>query len=215
VVVGDCLGYGVSGSPAKIIWMSAGEISAQHGPGLAGAIARRARRDLPFFGVALTVFVFDLITKALVRNNLALGESWPGDDWLVKFTHVTNSGAAFGILQNAGVFLIVTAVIAIGAIVFYYLFPPLEHGLLRIALGLQLGGAAGNLLDRVRFGEVTDFVDFPHYPEFNVADSSIVMGLLILAGFFVLNEGSMRRETLPPSPSPANGEGESVDERDG
>jgi len=67
--------------------------------------------------------------------------------------------------------------------------PPLEHGLLRAALGLQLGGAIGNLLDRLRFGEVTDFIHFPHYPAFNVADSSIVVGLVIIVGFFVLREG--------------------------
>lgn len=167
--------------------MPVGELGAQQ-TASNGSFSRRLKRDLPFFGVALAVFVFDLITKSIVRANLAIGESWPDADWLVKFTHVTNSGAAFGILQGQGLFLVVTAVIAIGAIVFYYLFPPLEHGLLRLALGLQLGGAAGNLLDRVRFGEVTDFVDFPRYPEFNVADSSIVIGLFVIGAFFLLTE---------------------------
>jgi signal peptidase II len=167
--------------------MAAGEIRVQE-PASKGPIASRARRDLAFFGVALGVFIFDLITKSIVRANLAIGESWPDDDWLVKFTHVTNSGAAFGILQGSGLFLVVTAVIAIGAIVFYYLYPPLEHGLLRLAMGLMLGGAVGNLLDRIRFGEVTDFVDFPRYPEFNVADSSIVIGLFVIGAFFVLGE---------------------------
>ncbi len=133
------------------------------------------------------MFVFDLITKSIVRSNLAVGESWP-DGWLVKFTHVTNSGAAFGILQGQGVFLAGTAVIAIGAIIFYYRYPPLEHGLLRLALGLQLGGATGNLLDRLRFGHVTDFIDFPRYPEFNVADSSIVIGLFVIGAFLFLSE---------------------------
>jgi signal peptidase II len=167
--------------------MSAGEVGVQQ-TAATGSIARRVRRDLPFFGLAFAVFIFDLITKSIVRRNLAVGESWPDEDWLVKITHVTNSGAAFGILQGAGIFLVVTAVIAIGAIVFYYMFPPLEHGLLRLALGLQLGGATGNLLDRLRFGEVTDFIDFPRYPEFNVADSSIVIGLFVIGAFFFLNE---------------------------
>lgn len=167
--------------------MQPGEI-AVHETGAKPTFAGRVRRDIPFFGVALGIFIFDWITKAIVRANLAIGESWPDDDWLVKFTHVTNSGAAFGILQGQELFLIVTACIAIGAIVFYYMFPPLEHGLLRLALGLQLGGAAGNLLDRLRFGAVTDFVDFPRYPNFNVADSSIVIGLFVIAAFFVLSE---------------------------
>lgn len=160
------------------------------------SLQRRLLKDAPFFLIAIGVFLVDQLTKSLVRNNLALGESWPNDDWLVKITHVTNSGAAFGILQGQGLFLTITAVLAIGAIIFYYRYPPLEHGLLRIALGLQLGGAAGNLLDRVRFGEVTDMFNFPHYPAFNIADSSIVVGLFVLVVFFVFNEG----KTSNPEP---------------
>jgi signal peptidase II len=151
-------------------------------------IIRRLRRDLPFFLIAGGVLLFDQATKSLVRGALAIGESWPSADWLVKITHITNSGAAFGILQGQVMFLTITAFVAIGAILFYYLFPPLEHGILRVALGLQLGGAAGNLLDRVRFGEVTDFINFPRYPAFNVADSSIVIGLFLIIGFFFLKE---------------------------
>lgn len=161
---------------------------AEQAPGRAGS---RLRRDAPFFLIALAVFTFDLVTKSVIRNNLAIGESWPSDGWLVKITHVTNTGAAFGILQDQGFFLTITAFVGMGAIVFYYAFPPLEHGLLRVALGLQLGGAIGNLLDRLRFGEVTDFIHFPHYPAFNVADSSIVIGLVIIVGFFVLREAQV------------------------
>ena len=158
-------------------------------PGFATAVRRRLVRDIPFFLVAAAVLGLDQLTKAVVRNRLVLGESWPSDDWLVKITHVTNSGAAFGILQGQGIFLTVTAFVAIGAIAFYYAFPPLEHGLLRLALGLQLGGAIGNLLDRLRFGHVTDFFHFSHYPAFNIADSSIVIGLIVIAAFFVLGSG--------------------------
>jgi signal peptidase II len=150
------------------------------------AALRRLKRDIPFFVVAGSILALDQLTKSIVRNNLALGESWPSEDWLVKITHVTNSGAAFGILQGQGAFLTITAFVAIGAIVFYYAFPPLEHGLLRIALGLQLGGAIGNLIDRLRFGEVTDMFHFPHYPAFNVADSSIVVGLVAIGAFLIL-----------------------------
>jgi signal peptidase II len=154
-----------------------------------GGFSARVRRDAPFFFIATAVILFDQLTKSVIRNNLTLGESWPNDDWLVKITHVTNTGAAFGILQGQGFFLTITAFVGMGAIAFYYAFPPLEHGLLRVALGLQLGGAIGNLLDRLRHGEVTDFISFPHYPAFNVADSCIVIGLFIIIGFFVLNEG--------------------------
>ena len=167
--------------------MTASEIGASRRAGFLGVVTRRARRDLPFFGLAIAVLLLDQLTKAAVRDSLAVGQSWP-HDWPVKITHVTNTGAAFGVLKGQGLFLTVTAIIAIGAIAFYYMFPPLEHGLLRIVLGLQLGGALGNLIDRVRFGEVTDFIDFPHYPEFNVADSSITIGIFVLAAFFLLSE---------------------------
>jgi len=167
-------------------------------------IARRARRDLPFFFVAGGVLALDQLTKSIVRNNLALGESWPSESWLVKITHVTNSGAAFGILQGQGAFLTITAFVAIGAIAFYYAFPPLEHGLLRIALGLQLGGAFGNLIDRLRFGEVTDMFHFPHYPAFNVADSSIVVGLVAIGAFLILGPSLMGKGREPDSDADAD-----------
>jgi signal peptidase II len=164
-------------------------------------VAARLKRDLPFFLLAAAVFGLDQLTKSIVRNGLALGESWPDEDWLVKITHVTNTGAAFGILQGQGVFLTVTAFFALGAIIFYYAFPPLEHGLLRLALGLQLGGALGNLVDRLRFGEVTDMFHFPHYPAFNIADSSIVVGLVVIIGFFLFFSDRLDRLDRPPDAS--------------
>ena len=168
--------------------MATTEAQIKDGGDSGGAMVRRMRRDAPFFLLALAVLGLDQLTKAIVRNGLELGEAWPAESWLVKIEHVTNTGAAFGTLQGQGLFLTVTAFLAIGAIAFYYIFPPLEHGLLRLALGLQLGGAVGNLLDRLRFGEVTDFVSFPHYPAFNVADSSIVVGLAVVVIFFVFSE---------------------------
>ena len=96
-----------------IISMSTTEAGAEHHAAWTALIARRARRDAPFFLVALSIFILDQLTKAIIRDWLAVGESWPDDDWLVKLTHVTNSGAAFGILQGQGLFLTVTAVIAI------------------------------------------------------------------------------------------------------
>src|SRR4051812_761082 len=149
----------------------------------------RLRHDAPFFLLAAVVVVLDQLTKGVVRNNLPLGESWPSESWLVKITHVTNTGAAFGVLQGQDAFLTVTAVVGMAAIVFYYAFPPTEHPLVRLSLGLLLGGAIGNLIDRLRFGEVTDFIHFPHYPAFNVADSCITVGIIVIAGFFLLIDG--------------------------
>jgi signal peptidase II len=172
--------------------MSASDTTTPRGSSAMPLVLSHLRRGAPFFLVAAAVFAFDQVTKAAIRDWLAVGESWPSDGWLIKITHVTNTGAAFGILQDQGLFLTITAVIAIGAIVFYYLYPPLEHGLLRVAMGMLLGGAAGNLVDRLRFGHVTDFIDFPRYPEFNVADSSIVIGLAVIVVFFLFFEQSQR-----------------------
>src|SRR5438067_2976646 len=121
-------------------------------------IRRRWRMDLLFFAIAGAIVTADQLTKWVVRSNLALGESWPHNGGMMKIVHVVNSGAAFGILQGQTPFLIVTSLLGLGAILLYYIYPPMEHGLIRLALGMQLGGAIGNFIDRLRLGEVTDFV---------------------------------------------------------
>jgi signal peptidase II len=79
------------------------------------------------------------------------------------------------------------AFIGIGAIYLYYRYPPFDHWVVPIAIGMLLGGASGNLLDRLRAGEVTDFIDFPRFPAFNVADSSINVGIaIIIIGYLLL-----------------------------
>ena len=153
----------------------------------------RSRRWWVLFLVAGIVFAADQLTKQLIRSHLQAGEGWPSLDWFVHFEHVTNTGAAFSILQNQGAFLIVTSLIGLGAIVLYFAYPPFHHPLLRVAFGMQLGGAIGNLLDRVRLGSVTDFIKFRYYPTFNVADSCIVVGVGILA-WFLLFRGTESRQ---------------------
>jgi signal peptidase II len=157
----------------------------------------RFRFDLLFFVIAITVLVVDQITKALVRHSLDRGEAWPNEDWFIKIINVSNSGAAFGILQGQTFFLVATSLVGVAAIVLYYMYPPMEHGALRIALALQLGGAAGNLSDRLRTGEVTDFIAFPHWPAFNVADSCISIGVVTILWFFLVFEGDRLRSPPP------------------
>jgi signal peptidase II len=140
-----------------------------------------------FFGSAAIVVALDQATKISVRTWLDRGESWPDADWPMRIRHVANSGAAFGVLEDQTVFLIVMAFIGLAAIYLYYRYPPFDHWVVPIAIGMMLGGAAGNLLDRVRAGEVTDFIDFPRYPAFNVADSSITVGIaIIIIGYLLL-----------------------------
>jgi signal peptidase II len=136
-------------------------------------------RRLLFLVAALVVLVLDQASKELVRALIDRGESWP-DSWPVRLHHVTNTGAAFGILKDQTGFLVVTTIIGLGAIYLYYRYPPFDHLVAPVAMGMMLGGAIGNLVDRVRLGEVTDFIDFPFWPSFNVADSSIVVGIAIL-----------------------------------
>ncbi len=138
----------------------------------------RLRRFL-FIGAALVVLALDQASKELVRTLMDRGDAWP-DGWPVRLHYVTNTGAAFGILKDQTGFLIVTTVIGLAAIYLYYRYPPFEHLVAPAAIGMMLGGAIGNLVDRLRLGRVTDFIDFPFWPAFNVADSSIVIGIAVL-----------------------------------
>ncbi len=175
-------------------------------------IVARWRTDLLFFLVAAAVVALDQFTKWLVRTNLALGESWPHHSTgFVRIIHVVNSGAAFGILQGQTSFLIVTSLIGLGAILLYYIYPPMEHGIIRLALGMQLGGAIGNLIDRVRVREVTDFIDIGRWPTFNVADASITISIIAVLIFFALQEADVAKKSHQPTarqPEDARGEDE-------
>ncbi|MCH7578175.1 MAG: signal peptidase II [Chloroflexi bacterium] len=138
-----------------------------------------------FLGAAVIIVALDQATKGLVRTFMDRGETWP-DGWPIRLHHVTNTGAAFGILKDQTGFLIVTTVIGLAAIYLYYRYPPFDHLVAPIAIGMMLGGAIGNLVDRVRLGRVTDFIDFPFWPSFNVADSSITIGIAVLLLGYVL-----------------------------
>ena len=136
-------------------------------------------RPVLFFAAALFVLALDQASKEMVRTFMDHGEAWP-DDWPVRLHYVTNTGAAFGILKDQTGFLIVTTIIGLAAIYLYYRYSPFDHLVAPVAIGMMLGGAIGNLVDRLRLGRVTDFIDFPFWPSFNVADSSIVIGIAIL-----------------------------------
>jgi signal peptidase II len=142
--------------------------------------SRQASRLRLFAAVAAIVVAVDQATKALIRGWLAEGEVWPADFDLLRLAHVENSGAAFGILQDAGVFLIASSIIGVAAVLLFLRSAPAEDHLYTAALALVLGGAVGNLIDRLFRGEVTDFIDPTHYPSFNLADSAIVVGVFAL-----------------------------------
>tara|TARA_Y100000758_G_C15942033_1_gene382735 strand:+ start:145 stop:642 length:498 start_codon:yes stop_codon:yes gene_type:complete len=129
--------------------------------------------------VPFCVIALDIFTKFLVVKFLMHGDVWPSESWPVQIIYVTNTGAAFGLFQEAGLFLILASIVGIALVSFYFLRPVLKNSL-RFALGLILGGACGNLIDRAIKGEVPDFIKFPEWPTFNVADSAITIGVVLL-----------------------------------
>ncbi len=136
-------------------------------------------------GVAIFVFVFDRITKMWVEQNIPLHEGRQVVGEYVRIVHTQNTGAAFGLLPERTTLLSVLSVVAVIAIVYYYRQFANSSPLVTATLGMQLGGAFGNLFDRVRQGYVVDFVDVglvpgPRFWAFNVADSSIVLGILFV-----------------------------------
>ena len=153
--------------------------------------------------IGLLVIALDQWTKAWVRNNLPLNISSNPVPWLdpiFTFTHTQNTGAAFGLFKNLGGVFVLVALAVILAIAIYYQQLASNSWLLRVAFGLQLGGAAGNLIDRLRFGYVTDFVDVRWWPIFNVADSSVVVGAILLAYYALFLDrpvGEVRTDQSP------------------
>ncbi len=150
--------------------------------------------------IAAVTLIADQTTKFLVATYLAPHGAWAPIPALSNFftiEYTTNTGAAFGLFKDWGPIFIGVAVVVIAAIIIYQNQVPQEAWLVRLALGLQLGGAMGNLTDRLRVGHVTDFIYFHFWPLFNVADMSIVAGVILLAL-------TMLREERKPSALASN-----------
>jgi len=141
------------------------------------------RDYLTLFAIGGAIIILDQITKTLVRMNLALGETWSPWEWLEPYARIVNwknTGAAFGMLPNLGDFITILAIVVAIAIVYYFPQVPREDWTMRLAMGLEFGGAVGNLFDRLTIGWVTDFVSIWRFPVFNVADLSITLGVIVL-----------------------------------
>ncbi len=136
---------------------------------------------LKVLSVSSLVVMVDRLTKYILFRNLSEGESIRVVPGIFHITLVLNSGAAFGLFKGRSVFFTVSTVIVIAFICFYIIRGGCKDLLMLTALGLILGGAAGNLIDRVLFGYIIDFLDFRIWPVFNIADASITIGAVILA----------------------------------
>jgi signal peptidase II len=154
--------------------------------------------------VAAVIIGLDQWTKEWVRTNIpdytymiplpSLGEYF-------VFEHVHNYGAAFGILQNQGnLFVIIAIVVGVAILLYARTLEPSQR-LLRVLLGLQLGGALGNLIDRLMQGYVTDFIKMGipgvyYWPNYNIADSSIVIGVIVL-GIYLIRQDMQEANSTP------------------
>jgi signal peptidase II len=156
------------------------------------------RNYLLFVLTVLVIVVLDQITKVYIDTNMTLHESIPVIHGFFNITYVRNPGAAFGFLADAApflraLFLIGVSIFAAGLIVYYVVKMKTEDILLTYGMSLIMGGAVGNLIDRIRLGEVIDFLDVYistyHWPAFNVADSAVSAGAVIL--FYKLIKGQV------------------------
>ena len=131
-------------------------------------------------GTGILVFIIDQLVKHLVVSTMHLGQSLPVIKGIFHITYVLNPGAAFGMLEHQRWFFIVVALAAVLLGVFFYRKLQQESILMRSGAGLLLGGAVGNLADRIQSGLVVDFLDFRVWPVFNIADIAICAGAGIL-----------------------------------
>jgi signal peptidase II len=146
---------------------------------------------LELLAVAGAAIVADQVTKQVVGRTLTLGDSV---DIFGPFSihHVQNSGIAFGLFASRTALVIAVTAVAVGLMLWFFARSGRRHPVLPVALGLVLGGSIANLIDRVRLGHVTDFLDLVAWPAFNLADTFIVVGVAMLFSALVLADRSHR-----------------------
>jgi signal peptidase II len=164
----------------------------------------------PLLLIGLTVVLgLDQLTKWLITSNLILGQSFPVDGFF-RFTYIQNSGSAFGLFQGRGTVLTIISCVAVVLIIILHRSTPIKSIVLSGSLGLILGGTTGNLIDRFRLGSVVDFIDVGPWPIFNVADSSIVVGMVILMWYFSTGRGTAEESSIPSSEHMVEADGENT-----
>jgi signal peptidase II len=150
------------------------------------------------FTIAGVVIALDQISKTIVRTNIPYGSYWMPLDWLspfLRFVYIDNTGAAFGLFKSGGMIFAILAVIITIFITVYYPQIPKAEKLTRIAMAMQMGGALGNLVDRIFFGTVTDFIAVYDFPVFNIADSNITVGVGLLILSLWINERRTKKDS--------------------
>jgi signal peptidase II len=127
--------------------------------------------------VCISIVIFDQIVKSYIQSIMLVGMSIPVIPDVFHITYILNPGAAFGILENQRMFFILIGIAILCAAIYFYSYIKKENVFIRYGVSMLLGGAVGNLIDRVRIGYVVDFFDFRIWPIFNIADIAIVVGV--------------------------------------
>jgi signal peptidase II len=164
----------------------------------ARSLAAHPAHWLGLAAVAMSALFADQLTKHVVASEVSLNDE-------VKvfgpfsIHHVQNSGIAFGLFASATAAVIVLTTVAVAWMLAYFARSGARHPLLPVAVGLLIGGSVSNLVDRVRLGHVTDFLDFRYWPAFNLADSFIVIGVAVLLGALAAADRAPRRPRVRPA----------------
>ena len=138
------------------------------------------KKNTIIFSTSLFIVILDQLTKFLIKKDFQLNHSIPIIKNIFHFTYITNTGSAFGFFKNFNLFFVLFSIIVVIAI-FYYLKNIKENEkLLQFSVGLLLGGTIGNLIDRIAYGSVIDFLDFRIWPVFNIADSAVTISIIFL-----------------------------------
>jgi len=145
--------------------------------------------------LAVVVVILDQAAKYFVQSNMLIGMSIPVINNIFHLTYILNPGAAFGIFEHQTLVFIIIAVGLFIAAIYYYPRIPAGYRLLRVGVGLLMGGAAGNLIDRIKTGFVVDYLDFRVWPVFNIADIAIVAGVSLII-YILLYKPDKRDEQL-------------------
>ena len=145
------------------------------------------KKFIKTYGLMLVIssllIALDQYTKYVVRSTLDYGQIWMPWQWLepyARIIHINNTGAAFGLFKGANTVFMILAVIVAGVIVYYFPSVSKKDWVIRVALSMQLAGALGNLIDRILFGHVTDFISVGNFAVWNIADASITVGVAVL-----------------------------------
>ena len=160
-------------------------------PGSERSLAAGPLHWIALLAVALAAVAADQVTKAIVVSKLALGESVHVIGPL-SIHHVVNTGVAFGLFSTRATAVTILTAAAVAWMLVYFARSGARHPILPVALGLLVGGSVSNLVDRLRLGHVTDFLDFRYWPAFNLADSFIVIGVGILLASVIVAERDPR-----------------------